>query len=121
VYRRATAVGISVVAAIALAPAAAAKDTPSSAPHRETLSIVTVAEHAAPGRDEGSPCYVNGKRYSDGARVPLDPGPRSMMLAPVYVRCVRGRLCTTPASLRIVFDDSRTRKTDGFAQNKNLG
>jgi hypothetical protein len=58
-------------------------------------SAVKVAEQppARPGGAIPGSCYVQGRWYPNGARVPLDPGPLSAMAAPVYVRCTQGMLC----------------------------
>jgi hypothetical protein len=90
------------VAMIALATPAAAEGSRDFAHALQTTPSVIRMAQQAPARPDGAvsgSCYVNGKRYPDGAMVPLDPGPRSLVLAPIYVRCVRGRLCsdTMPA------------------------
>jgi hypothetical protein len=94
-YRWATAITTLLAAAISAVAVVAAAGPPVHTLNLNRHPYQPFAEQAQ-ARPHGAAsggCYVNGKQYPDGAMVPLDPGPRSLMVAPIYVRCVRGRLC----------------------------
>jgi hypothetical protein len=89
-------VGILIVSTVFVSAIAVAVTPAKSRPLAPSeQSSVGAAEHppARPGNAISGHCYVQGKWYPNGATVPLDPGPRSAMAAPIYLRCRQGMLC----------------------------
>ncbi len=77
----------------AVAVAAIPAHSQSAVPLKQSTIRAGERPPARPGNAISGSCYVQGRWYPNGAKVPLDPGPASTMVAPIYVRCTQGMLC----------------------------
>ena len=78
---------------VAIAAAVIPVHSHASAPPEQSTMRVAEQPPARAGSTIHGSCYVQGRWYPNGAKVPLDPGPASAMVAPLYVRCTQGMLC----------------------------
>jgi hypothetical protein len=92
----AAAIAIQIASAswvVAVAVAAIPAHSQSAVPQEQSTVKVAEQPPARPGNAISGSCYMHGRWYPNGAKVPLDPGPASAMVAPIYVRCTQGLLC----------------------------
>jgi hypothetical protein len=92
-HRVTAAILAAMSATVGIAAAVAPAHPPSPAPPKQSTVRVAEQLEARPGSAVSGGCYVQGRRYPNGAKVPLDPGPGWATAAPIYVRCAQGMLC----------------------------